>query len=290
MSVSSSPSAPLRFLLLLAAVGREAYKSGNNAVNISIAGPRTTCIASSSQAASYHPHPPAPASAPALQSKKSSLKPKRNIGIAEKTTGKLSKAVKAISHSARKVVQFSNNVHTYQQPAVEGRRKEASHVGELQLRRQLKKPKPRGEGGESDLHSKLNLNLSQKRSLGSYKWPRDIQQHGAIVDVQPVGKSKTATTTKTRATRTTKRVSQLKKIGSGGGSTTTKDSIVTGGKTTTTTTKKVKKLRIKTGTIGRKPVSSTGYTHRLQPRLAYSIGPSSVMLIGRQGTEPLRSN
>lgn len=216
-----------------------------------------------------------------MQAKKSSLKPKRSVGLAEKTTGKLTKAVKAISHSARKVVKFSNNLHTLQ-PVVDGR-KEASNVAELQLKRQAKKPKPRGEGGESDTQSKLNLSLSQKRSLGSHKWPRDIHQHGAVIDVEPVGKSatptKTTTTTKTKTTRTKKGVSQLKKIDSDSVNTANKDSVVTGGKTTT---KKVKKLRIKSGTIGRKSVS-TGYAQRIQPRLAYSIGPDSLMLSGRQG-------
>lgn len=215
-----------------------------------------------------------------MQAKKSSLKPKRNVGLAEKTTGKLTKAVKAISHSARKVVKFSNNLHTLQ-PVVDGR-KEASNVAELQLKRQAKKPKPRGEGGESDTQSKLNLSLSQKRSLGSHKWPRDIHQHGAVIDVEPVGQSATptkTTTTKTKTTRTKKGVSQLKKIESDSVNTANKDSVVTGGKTTT---KKVKKLRIKSGTIGRKSVS-TGYAQRIQPRLAYSIGPDSLMLSGRQG-------
>lgn len=208
----------LLFRVSSAAVGGGVHKKNN--IN-SIPGVRTACVASSSRAA--YPSP--------LQANKSSLKRKHTFTIAGEP-GKIAKAAKSID--VRKVVKFSNNVHTF--PTVLGKKR--SSIGELKLKRHIKKPKPLPtkphvvESGKKKL-----LSLSQQRREAV----KNVYENSAIIDVQPLSK--------------TPSFSQRKK----GGSSIERKAAGSD----QPPRRKLKKQRIK----------SVGY-YRAQPRLAYSIQPN----------------
>ncbi|XP_034487431.1 uncharacterized protein LOC117791718 isoform X2 [Drosophila innubila] len=146
---------------------------------------------------------------------------------------------KAKITGARKV-KFSNNVHTFPPSNVKSVKKGSSNIGSLQLKKRVKKLKPKATGGHSSVSSKLNLSLSQQRSPILRR--NVVHQPGTIVDVE---EKPEPTTTKPKGAT----------------------------KKTSTGAKKVKKQRIKAGSIARQPVPADYI--RPSPRLAYSIPPEA---------------
>lgn len=225
-----------------AADGGGVHKKENNGIN-SIPGVRTACVASSSRAAAYPS---------ILQASKSSLKRKHAFGIAGEP-GKFSKA--AASIDVRKVVKFSNNVHTF--PSVLGRNR--SIIGELQLKRPIKKSKPVQSKSRLDSIKKEFLTPSQQRSI-SVTSPADRGNAiNNIIDVEPVLKT---TTTKTK-------FRQRKK----GGSIVEKKAAETD-QAASPPPRRKQKLRIKSGSLVRQPLALAASYCRAPPRLAYSIQPN----------------
>lgn len=192
-----------------------------------------------------------------LQASKSSLKRKHAFGIA----GEPGKFSKAASIDVRKVVKFSNNVHTF--PTVLGRKR--SSIGELQLKRPIKKSKPPVQTkSRVDSIKKELLTPSQQRSIG-VTYPADKETAKNIKDIEPVLK----TTTTTRKTK----LRQRKK----GGSIERKAAEIdqAASPPPPARRKKLKKLRIKSGgSLVRQPLALGAVYCRAPPRLAYSIQPN----------------
>ncbi|XP_032597617.1 uncharacterized protein LOC6569983 isoform X1 [Drosophila grimshawi] len=218
--------------------------------------------------------PPSSSSIAQAQIKKSSLA--RKSAASSRIA-----AADVVSGGSRKV-KFSTNVHTF--PSSTSDRKDL-RIGELQLKKQIKKlrhnnnnkaqqrsPSSGGQNCAASLANKLALSFSTHPPSVSVLG-RDIQQHGAIVDVEPVKAPKRSGRKALPICGAPKRKAPIAAVAAATG---TRGNV-------RQSNKRPKKSRIQAGGAA---AVGTASCSRPAPRLAYSVQQQKVVKGGKTTTFP----